>query len=1390
MNATKPRHPQIMNFAQMAQKASERNPTSGSASTNVDSTWETADTGEESSITNVPILDTGDPFMWDEQHTISKYSNFKGSGESIDALKAIREVLEIISQNDIEGPQLFRLNSEFSLELGKGTQFRVTGASKEFRSKVKRARKLDNVEPSQEEAFLWETLDTLADSVVKRALWTPDLTNRRFLSEAHGEQLSQQDMARELESQLRSAKKEIDKLCNKAYRKHPNIIRLWGWGLCLDTFEAHTTLNTRIPLLVMEKATCDLADFLASSNYTRTSFESLIKICSDIGTGLGALHAGNVTHGDMKPENILLFANGSLIELEVAWTAKLCDFGNAESKSWQISTNIDSLDASRMYSSNSEVSEHFVYAGTPGWIPPEAYPEKGPFKTFDFENLKRCDVFVYGLVLWRIFQDDNERGEYDNRTKKRKSNRRHLVDGEKINQYLPPYDLAYEDAAKSIKKASHAGRIPAEDMWRILQVIRVVLQPIPQHRDSRPWKFFDTVYYSIIRSFNENPIRDEVASETYKRLYRNARHNLDIVSALSLRASRRLQETRNFLFSDLPGPFLSIYSYMMLKLPSTIEKPPRQKAFENLYAIASSKLSLSWNLGDISKLNHAEESCYSFSELCSTIQLLSAKSDIVYDSEDAHKLYAHARLRSRFKNCCWQSWTKSSGDFNTVALFLFPTESTGLNYSLENHHSRLLVHHCSNYLSTLAWLCRGEVGERELRNIADSEKLSSRLWSWTYRKGVPLEFRQNIFHLFVERGCYVGPGFRQFLESLVEESASIHTNYSYIVSACAKVMQCSKLCLTSKPNQNPINTATRRFFLRGESPDQTEDEINNYNTSTVLHEAVIACCYPAVEYFVQCSAIPLMLRDNAGKTPLELAVEARKSHLETWQLVHIDAIVGILSKTSKFNGPISELPLGWESLQLEDGVDIFFESTVNPKVPSLTFQAPRFSLLQEARIPLGSRKSDHGGLTYNFDLVRFMHRPILDRLKDASIVFGDNWYESECPGLHASVGASMKKLWIRVIIQVFNDARFVLFRSYLNILLIFLPITMFLSREKQQNITLLAISLLATIPVIGGLEAALKDLHPVFPYCIDQTLISRTGSCAAEVFIGIIMIDRGDIELIEYFLVGTVICNQLLIPGICFFAGGIHNIRTGTRMGIEQRYSDISHGLASTLVAIASVFSMILFFFAEMQDTSSPQVEASTKFLSRAIAIISLVLFVIWLIFRHYTHIHLFNEDFLDGYDDEESRPNVEITRSANAILATIFIILLAIQSRTIVASLQTLDPKSKRDLALVCMPLLLRVSKHVEAFKSAVRDDMDHTLDLTLGFTVTISHFVGPFLVVLSWSMGKTLTLIYNLYCITVCALSSLTIKYIVSDGKSNWLNGVLMVVTYTLIIACGLLT
>jgi hypothetical protein len=74
-------------------------------------------------------------------------------------------------------------------------------------------------------------------------------------------------------------------------------------------FKAITPLNTKILLLIFKQETCDLNDFLASSNYNNTSYKALIKIYANIRTSLSGLYRGNLTYRNIKLKNVLLFAN-------------------------------------------------------------------------------------------------------------------------------------------------------------------------------------------------------------------------------------------------------------------------------------------------------------------------------------------------------------------------------------------------------------------------------------------------------------------------------------------------------------------------------------------------------------------------------------------------------------------------------------------------------------------------------------------------------------------------------------------------------------------------------------------------------------------------------------------------------------------------------------------------------------------------------------------------------------------------------------------------------------------------------------------------------------------------------------------------------------------------
>jgi serine/threonine protein kinase len=122
----------------------------------------------------------------------------------------------------------------------------------------------------------------------------------------------------------------------------------------------------------------DLADFSLSAYLSDASTEQnpalMISFCEDIAAGLDVLHACNFVHGDLKPDNVLLYKqNGRIV-------AKLGDFGLCM-------TEIALTSTSRK-----------TAAGTPGWQAPEV--ESGTW--FELRELSKADNYSYGLVIWSI----------------------------------------------------------------------------------------------------------------------------------------------------------------------------------------------------------------------------------------------------------------------------------------------------------------------------------------------------------------------------------------------------------------------------------------------------------------------------------------------------------------------------------------------------------------------------------------------------------------------------------------------------------------------------------------------------------------------------------------------------------------------------------------------------------------------------------------------------------------------------------------------------------------------------------------------------------------------------------------------------------------------------
>ena len=118
--------------------------------------------------------------------------------------------------------------------------------------------------------------------------------------------------------------------------KHPNIMEIYGF--CLRIFDS----TTYIIYVLMEKSKYDW-DKEIRLNISKRNFyseQNLINILKQLCEALIFLKNNNISHRDIKPQNVLIFKNN---------TYKLADFG--EAKEIKISKKLNTLRGTELYMS-------------------------------------------------------------------------------------------------------------------------------------------------------------------------------------------------------------------------------------------------------------------------------------------------------------------------------------------------------------------------------------------------------------------------------------------------------------------------------------------------------------------------------------------------------------------------------------------------------------------------------------------------------------------------------------------------------------------------------------------------------------------------------------------------------------------------------------------------------------------------------------------------------------------------------------------------------------------------------------------------------------------------------------------------------------------------------
>jgi Ca2+:H+ antiporter len=107
----------------------------------------------------------------------------------------------------------------------------------------------------------------------------------------------------------------------------------------------------------------------------------------------------------------------------------------------------------------------------------------------------------------------------------------------------------------------------------------------------------------------------------------------------------------------------------------------------------------------------------------------------------------------------------------------------------------------------------------------------------------------------------------------------------------------------------------------------------------------------------------------------------------------------------------------------------------------------------------------------------------------------------------------------------------------------------------------------------------------------------------------------------------------------------------------------------------------------------------------------------------------------------------------------------------------------SKSFIGIILLPIVGNAVEHVTAVKVALNDKMELAMGVAVGSATQVSLFVVPVVVIAGWAMGQPMTLAFPQFEIMIYLMSIVIVYAIIADGKSNWLEGSMLVTAYALV-------
>jgi Ca2+:H+ antiporter len=340
---------------------------------------------------------------------------------------------------------------------------------------------------------------------------------------------------------------------------------------------------------------------------------------------------------------------------------------------------------------------------------------------------------------------------------------------------------------------------------------------------------------------------------------------------------------------------------------------------------------------------------------------------------------------------------------------------------------------------------------------------------------------------------------------------------------------------------------------------------------------------------------------------------------------------------------------------------------------------------------------------------------------------------------------------------------------WLDLLVVALPAAVAARLLHSGAAVLFILSALAVIPLAGLVGRSTEVLAETVGGS-KGALLNATFGNMAELMIAALLVLNGELAVLKASITGSIIGNLLLLLGVAMIVAG--RGKGEVRITATSQVQSTMLFLSIGILLLPTVFSF--------------RPESSTTRLDEVSWLVALTLFVVYalsLLFMLRTNRSLFRtESPTEGHSESREGPDTWSVKGAVVVLA-LATVLVAIAAEFVAGSVQEAGASlglHSGFIGFVILPLVGNAAEQFSALALAAKDRLGTASEIAVGASMQLAMLVVPVLVLIGAVTGHAFDLAFSPLELTALTVGTLLTRQLLDDGKTNWLEGVMLLGLY----------